>query len=305
MPDDPSGQLAPPAPREPPPPAPSPPAQAAAPHRGDVLRKRLLQKKVIRPAALAAVAVLAGVLALILYPSRTQLPAPTYTTLQLVSPFAVEAVNYAVYQEPAVAKVEIWVLYTDGQNASRPPAGQRAALFVFPPIGTTFATCPAHLCFASRDGTSYWEEHLTFRQAVGPSILPDVNGPGMYASFDLYLKSSNYGAISDGATAAAALPKLLLYGNTPGQPNLLTRYRLQAANTYDWPTFPPAFSDSTSAEWLEQMTSPGDIPDLEATGVNHGVQAQDNDLTFLAGALVGVAGGALLGAIQEALHASD
>ena len=52
------------------------------------------------------------------------------------------------------------------------------------------------------------------------------------------------------------------------------------------------------------MINSGHIPDVVATGINHASEARDNDLTFLAGALVGVAGGALLSAIQEALHAN-
>jgi hypothetical protein len=42
-----------------------------------------------------------------------------------------------------------------------------------------------------------------------------------------------------------------------------------------------------------------------ATGVNHLAQAADDHRTFFAGALLGLAGGALLSAVQEALHARD
>jgi hypothetical protein len=277
-----------------------PPATA---HHDDGLRHLLLQKKVLRPAVLAAIAVVFGLIAWWLYPARTELPAPSYTTLQLQSPFAVDAVNYAVYQGPATAKIEISVLLSSGSPASPPPVGKRATLLVFPPLGIAFLRCPAHLCFHLPGGTYAWDEPLSFRQAVGPSLLPDVTAPGMYASFSLDVKAHGFGVVSDGATAAAAVPKLIDIG--PGSPNLLTHYNIRAANLYDWSTFPPAFATGAGAGWLEQMINSGHIPDVVATGINHASEAKDNDLTFLAGALVGVAGGALLSAIQEALHAND
>jgi len=275
----------------------------AAAHHDDGLRNRLLQKKVLRPAVLAALALAFGLIAWWLYPVRTQLPAPTYTTLELRSPFAVEAVNYAVYQRSGAAKIAISVLLSAGSPASPPPSGKKATLIVFPPVGTAFRPCPAQLCYHLPGGTYAWAQPLNFTQAVGPSLFPDVAGSGMYASFNLDVKAGGFGVISDGATAAAAIPKLIDDG--PGSPNLLTRYNIRAANLYDWSTFPPAFANGTDAEWLEQMISSGDIPDMVATGINHASEARDNDLTFLAGALVGVAGGALLSAIQEALHAND
>jgi hypothetical protein len=229
---------------------------------------------------------------------------PSYTTLQLISPFGVEAVNYAVYQGSATAKIEISVLLSTGSAASPPPAGKKATLWVFPPLDAAFRTCPPHLCYHLPGGTYAWEQPLKFTQAVGPSLLPDVNGPGMYAFLSLdVVKVPGFGAISDGATAAAAIPKLIDDG--PGSPNLLTRYNIPAANLYDWSTFPPAYANGSSAEWLEQMITSGDIPDMVATGINHATETRDTDLTFLAGALVGLAGGALLSAIQEALHAND
>ena len=171
----------------------------------------------------AGIAVVFGLIAWWLYPARTELPAPSYTTLQLQSPFAVEAVNYAVYQGQATARIEISVLLSSGSPASPPPAGKTATLLVFPPLGIAFQRCPAHLCFHSPGGTYAWAEPLNFRQAVGPSLLPDLTGHGMYASFSLDVKARDFGVVSDGATAAAAVPKLIDIG--PGSPNLLTHYK--------------------------------------------------------------------------------
>ena len=207
---------------------------------------RLLQKKVVRPVILAAIAVVSGLIAWWLYPSRPEVSAPGYTTLQLDSPFSIDAMK----------------------------------------------------------GNSYaWDQPLTFRKAVGPSILPEVSAPGVYAFVDLYVNARVFGVTADGVNASAEIPKLIYSG--PGTPNLLTRYNIQGASLYDWSTLPPASATNSHAEWLQQTGGNGILPDLVAAGINHANQSRDNDLTFLAGALVGVAGGALLSAVQEALHASD
>jgi ABC-type uncharacterized transport system permease subunit len=44
-------------------------------------------------------------------------------------------------------------------------------------------------------------------------------------------------------------------------------------------------------------------PERVATGVNHKAQQTVSNLTFLAGALVGAAAAAIVGALQEALRA--
>lgn len=261
---------------------------------------RLLQKKVVRPVILAAIAVVSGLIAWWLYPSRPEVSAPGYTTLQLDSPFSIDAVNYAVYQRPSTAEIVISVLL----SASTPPVGrQQAELLVFPPLGVAFGSCPPRLC-TSLQGNSYaWDQPLTFRKAVGPSILPEVSAPGVYAFVDLYVNARVFGVTADGVNASAAIPKLIYNG--PGTPNLLTRYNIQAASLYDWSTFPPASATNSHAEWLQQTGGNGVLPDVVAAGINHANQSRDNDLTFLAGALVGVAGGALRSAVQEALHARD
>ena len=75
----------------------------------------------------------------------------------------------------------------------------------------------------------------------------------------------------------------------------MTQYSIPSANGYDWSTFPPAFADGSKAQWLEQMNSNNVIPDVDAAGINHATQARDNDLTFIVGALVGLAGGSVVG----------
>jgi hypothetical protein len=79
---------------------------------------------------------------------------------------------------------------------------------------------------------------------------------------------------------------------------------LPAANTFDWSTFPPAIATAKYATW-EQAITGDQLAGRIAVGVDHANDSRNTYLTFLAGALIGLAGGALLSAVQEALHAND
>jgi hypothetical protein len=85
---------------------------------------------------------------------------------------------------------------------------------------------------------------------------------------------------------------------------------LDIRDSYDWSSDPPATLSNSGAAWTEAAL-PGRIYDCGeragrvASGINHTAQANDDTKTFIAGALLGLAGGALLSAVQDALHASD
>jgi hypothetical protein len=270
---------------------------AAAARHGSLPRARWRRKKIVTPIVLAVVGVALGIMAVVLYPSRTQLPAPTYSVLHLYSKLPVATITYQVYQvSPATAEMRISVLLASTPNA---PAGAQGSLRVFPPIGITFHPCLTPFCQNEGSNNYVWDQALTFRLTKGPGALPDTTRLGMNAFVDIFVAAQGYGVTSDGATASAAIPKLLYTG--PGTVSLVTQYNIPSANDYDWAAFPPAFADGSKAEWLEQMNSGNVIPDVDAAGTDHATQARDGDLTFGAGALVGLAGGALLAALQTAL----
>lgn len=101
----------------------------------------------------------------------------------------------------------------------------------------------------------------------------------------------------------AAIPEVLYYG--PGSPTLFTEYdNAPLGSNYDWSALPTLFGNGTKVLWSEPVTgglSPGRI----AVGINQANQTKNSNKTFFAGALIGLAGGALLSAVQEALHAND
>jgi hypothetical protein len=265
-------------------------------------RNRLFRTKVVRPTVLALTGVALGLIAYAIYPSRTQLPVPTYTTLRLTSDVTIDTVTYRVYQiHPSTAEVKISVLVSP--NTALPaPRSQPPSLTVFLPIGMTCHPKPP--CFNGAGGNNGWsQQSLTFKLSTGPGFLPNSSSTGVYAFADFTVRAKVFGVTYDGATASAAIPKLHYSG--PGSPTLITQYQIASANKYDWSTLPPAFVSSSEAQWLEQMNGNSVLFDVDAVGTNHIAETRDNDLTFLAGVLLGVGGGALVAAGQEALHIKD
>lgn len=99
-----------------------------------------------------------------------------------------------------------------------------------------------------------------------------------------------------------SIPQIQYIG--PGQPLVRFAYHnLPSASSYDWSSFPPAYM--TNDNWIRWDGSlvNGAWASRTVTGLDHTNQQNADHNTFLAGALVGVAGAALVGAFQEFLHA--
>jgi hypothetical protein len=128
-------------------------------------------------------------------------------------------------------------------------------------------------------------------------------GRSSFTSFaSVLVRASNFGETFNGVTASVAIPAILYKG--PGTPTAYVEYRIPSASSYDWSAFPTQFANAAFASWAEVVTS-GNVTGRAAVGINHANQSKDDNKTFLAGALLGLAGGALLSAVQEALRAID
>jgi len=126
--------------------------------------------------------------------------------------------------------------------------------------------------------------------------------PNKEAHLNLLVKASSYGAIYNGVTASVAIPEIYYHGG--GTPTFLIIFAIPSASSYDWSSYPPFTVDQSSATWDEELNN-GVTPARVAVGLNPAAQESKDRLTFIAGALLGLGGGALLSAVQEALHASD
>jgi hypothetical protein len=98
------------------------------------------------------------------------------------------------------------------------------------------------------------------------------------------------------------LPQVQYKG--PGSPQFSVGYYIPSASSYDWSSFPALYANDIRAVWLEQLTN-GQAFGRVAVGINYTNQQRDSLYTFIAGALVGIGGAALLSSVQEALHAND
>jgi hypothetical protein len=273
-------------------PAPGPKDDAAP---GSGPGERWWRKAVLRPVVLGTIGLGLLLISFFLYPRTADVPSPAFARLGLAATFPVAFIEYGVVQvSPQIAEIRISVTLPTG--TLRPPAGARpAVLAVIPPFGTGFRNChpPACTVQSNRITKAYtWQKLLSFRP---------VKSAGT-ATADFFVKARSFGVISNGVSASAAIPEVIYEG--PGKPMLLTLYRLPSASSYDWSASPTAAVTSSTAQWQQDLAS-GDTPGRTAAGINHSAQARDDIKIFIAGALLGIAGGAIIAAVQEAMHLGD
>ena len=167
-----------------------------------------------------------------------------------------------------------------------PHGGAVAGLSVGLPRGTNFV-CSSSTC--KEDS-----------QSVGLAFKRD--GEAIIASAEFFVEARSFGVEYNDVTASAAIPEVVYDG--PGTPLLIVSYQIPSASSYDWSSYPASSVDKSGAVWQQALIH-GDTVGRVTVGTNYAAQANDDTRTFIAGALLGLAGGALLSAVQEALHAGD
>jgi hypothetical protein len=263
--------------------------------------KRLGLKEVLIPLVLAILAVVLLLLTFVVYPRRANISPPAFSQLIITTDVPINYIEYGVGQaSPATAKMNIFVALPRGIPAAA------ATLEVYLPIGATFANCHPPACAVSRVGhleTSSWTERLAFKPT----------GSSLGATADFLVNADNFGATSNGLTALASIPEVTYtttYGTTYQgieypPPQLQAGYRLPSASSYDFSSsFPTTYTTKSAAVW-EETVLPGDTAQRPAVGTNHAAQTSDEVSTFIAGALVALAGAAILAAVIEAVHTRD
>jgi hypothetical protein len=267
----------------------------AAPERPSTRSDRSWWKKYRTAIILAGISVVLFLLTAGLYPSTTQLPVPLASTLALQAEVSVATISYEVDQvSSSVAEIEVTIQLPVG--APIPPANTPVVgLVVAPPIGTSFTTCPAPACKSEPKGISSWKVLLAFSRFTGP------NGTSGIAYADFFVRAHGFGGTYNDVNASVVAPAVIYRGS--GTPTLLTQYNIPDAAKYDWSVFPVEYAGSTFATWSEPVTN-GQITARVADGTDFANQSKDNYHTFLAGVILGLAGGALLTALQEVLNAN-
>jgi hypothetical protein len=291
---------------EPPPQSPRPAdsAEAEAP-ASHPAKSRPSRKKILTPIALALVGGALFLAAIVLYYSSPGEPSPvSYATLEMKSPFEFAKIEYVVSQvSSSVAEIYVRITLPFGK---RPPPAKAASakaptqyFILFLPPGFAFRTCTAGFCTFSRQRDQYqWAEILKFK-----TVSPEGQSPTGMAQANFFVRAHDFGYASNGINALAAIPQVFYLAR--GSPTLTTVYEnAPAASSYDWSSFPAESLNGARAVWDEPVTG-GATQGRVAVGINHANQTKENNKAFFAGALIGLAGGALLSAVQEALHAND
>jgi hypothetical protein len=269
------------------------------------LRDRPLRKKILTPVILAVIGVALFILGIGLYHTESEVPPPQYSTLGLITTFPVNDVIYAVGQEsPSIDVVTVEVDLPGGAALPSAKTGT-AHLLMTLPSGITFKTCPKAVPNTPPYSTPVCLERQNIYTWVQPLAFKMIQSPfepvgTAFASF--LVETHSFGETFDGRTASVAIPAVNYQG--PGTFVLETKYDLPSASSYNWSSFPTQFATDTYAQWNEPVTG-SVVSGRVAVGTNYAAQAKDDSETFFAGALIGLAGAALLFAVQEALHAND
>jgi hypothetical protein len=224
-----------------------------------------------------------GFAAYLFFPQRDQLPTPPYAAVNVTSrTVAIGSIHYEVDRlSDSSAEITIIVQALPGATAQG-----SVSLVTFLPLKAEPVDCANCSRF---DDANLWKPPMPF------------NTTGR-ATAKVRVIANDFGYTVNGLNASVAIPQLNYIGH--GSPGVSVLYDLPGARDYDWSSFPTAFADGDSARWNHQLNA-SLAPARTAVGINHANQDKDNRNTFLAGALIGLAGGALLAAIQEGLHTGN
>jgi hypothetical protein len=226
--------------------------------------------------------------------SPGEMPSPSYATLVLNSAsFPIDVIGYQVSQQAELADIQVWVVIS---SYNRTPG---ATLEVIPPDTTNFLGCPGGDCGIGSAAVLNRPQALKF--------TPDKSNPSQETAYETYVakKTKEFGDVANGLTASAAIPLVTCTCSASQVPLLQVQYNIPGADNYDWSSFPDQKITPAGVIWQEPLATYGETPGRVATGVDTATQHTDGIWTFVAGAFVGIAGGALLAAVTVALDRKD
>lgn len=263
-------------------------------------RRRLMRKGYVLSVILAVICGVLVIVSVALYPRPDNISIPSYAIVRVISTFSISTIAYQVTPEgPAESEITITIRLPDG--TPYPPVKAPAPYINLDlPPRFVFRSCPARNCSYYKYNEVYiWHQDLSFKPA--PTSV-GIGHTGQ-AEVNIFVKASDFGYASNGITAEAAIPQITYSG--PGSPGSYAEYdHITSPDYYDWSASPPLYVDHTTISWGESLAG-GEAPAKVNIGINHANQTNSDRNIFVAGALIGLAGGALLSAVQEAFHAKD
>ncbi len=131
-------------------------------------------------------------------------------------------------------------------------------------------------------------------QPTGPPAPPKL----LHGGIDLKVHADGFAFVENGEELEGQLPAVT---GVPNSTFLNVIYAFDQASSFDWVGGPlPDAIGPDSVQWDEVPTAT--LQAIPVSAANRGAQLSDSNRTFFAGLLFGIAGGALVGFLQELLH---
>lgn len=173
-------------------------------------------------------------------------------------------------------------------NVANYAKGKTIGLYVYFPSGSEILRCPKS-CNAEQNSAGSWSGNLVVQPGGHPA-------PDGFAGSEFIVRGTNLGYTANGLNALAVSPDVFFSKPPRNTPRFSVEYVFPAADNYDWSNSP--YVQAGAVSW-EEVVANGYAPQVSEDGVNQTTQNFDSLRTFLAGALVALAGSALLAAFQE------
>lgn len=246
------------------------------------------------PIVLFGLGVVFVVISYLAYPRPAGVGIPGYSTIDVVSQAPIGIIDFSA-QPSSADTVEVTVQLKLSELTVAPRGPTSATVYFAPPNAIQFTQCPHQVC----------SQEVREQPGAQGQLVSFTSRPGATATATFRTKATGVVPAANGLTASAALPQA--FYSCPASdpqcptPTLETRYDIASAASYDWSSLPYQHVTGSMITWGEQVLS-GATPGRVAVGLDPASQSRDDARTFIAGALIGLAGGALLAGIQELLH---
>lgn len=282
----------------------SPPVPASASKKQVDLARRLghFLRTYLKSMVLLVTAIIAGVAALLCFPTDAPVaPNGVLETITIDTPFVPYLVYVAMEDDHARNGITVDAEVT---SASPPPAGALLGIVVPKTTWGGINKCspmPSR-CVASGD-----EKSVSFGFPSKPFQYVEGSHKFYRDIVDVFIPGAGFSVAWNNEYVSAILPNVQVYLSKSGNyiredVPLTIAVRLPGAGKYTWTSGGPPLVAGSYVAW--SFTSPPGSAQVN-NGVSLHAQDLDTKLIFLAGALLGIAGGALVGAIQEAVKSND
>ena len=290
------------------------PKQVARVHRTRI--KKLLASSIFKRYRKAwilfALFIIIGAIAALIYPSRPAIYRPQPFQIQ------VRASEKVTYLAVGVGKLSSGLfslgIFIETTTPKHPQSKVYAQVSLQLPAPVTTESCKLSLGCSSdlvTEGLNAGQDDVEYSTDAFKPYPGGPGGPARSTIAQFVVAAPVFAWNENGLDVEAQLPAVQLLTYYPHQslsdPTIMVGYRI-SGTAYDWaggpaPSYvvrPPLYANS-AAVWqlpVQQLVNP-----IPVSGTDSSTATWDSLLTFASGAFLGIAGGALVGAIQVALDA--